>query len=532
MLLRAGAAHEEAYLRALHRRPASRRERQAFFGAAQLEAALLTNVETRAPATQLGLVRKLEREHTVALTAAARSLLAPASHRIYATALARLRQVQVDAAAAQSDLGIDNVSPWPSTGVERLELGALAIVLLAGILVIARQALRAAGLRRQPRHASEIELLMQAVRSDSLTGLANHRAFQDDFAAAIELRNTTGTIFSLLAFDLDELKRVNDVEGHQAGDAFIKTVAGCIREGLDGRGTVYRTGGDEFMAILPGCRGWEALTAAHKIQQLATERTGKRALSIGLTESAKTEAGRVLLHQADLALYEAKRAKLLAVSYHEGLEPRQLDAADAPSEQQKALAAALARAVDVKDSAVRNHSETVAELCVAMGSRLGIGGEHLERLRIAGLLHDVGKIGVPDTLLSKPGPLAPAERLEIELHATVGHSILVSAGLQQEAEWVLHHHERFDGNGYPAGLAADSIPPESRIIAVADAFEAMTGARSYRQALTPESALAELALHAGTQFDRRSVQALNEVFGGGDLTAARAAGGARLTAIA
>src|SRR5581483_7798729 len=115
----------------------------------------------------------------------------------------------------------------------------------------------------------------------------------------------------------------------------------------------------------------------------------------------------------------------------------------------------------------------------------------------AGLLHDVGKIGVSDTVLTKRGALGPDERSEIELHTTVGHSILTSAALHEEAVWVLHHHERFDGTGYPTGLAADAIPLESRIISVADAFEAMTGSRPYRSAMSPEQALAELATNCG-----------------------------------
>jgi putative nucleotidyltransferase with HDIG domain len=311
---------------------------------------------------------------------------------------------------------------------------------------------------------------------------------------------------------------VNDLEGHPAGDTYIKTVAACIREEVGESGTVYRTGGDEFMVILPDCRGWEALTIAHQIQRAATERTGKRALSIGLTESAATESARALLRQADLALYEAKRGKLLAVTYHDGLEPRTVDpAASGPTSQQKAVAAALAQAVDAKDAVMRNHSETVAELSVAIGRRIGLAGERLERLRVAGLLHDVGKLAISDAVLTKPGALAPAERTEIEIHATVGHTILNSAGLAEEALWVLHHHERIDGAGYPARLAGDAIPLESRVIAVADAFEAMTGTRSYRNAISPEEALAELTANSGTQFDPHCVEALNQAFGGGRL---------------
>jgi diguanylate cyclase (GGDEF)-like protein/putative nucleotidyltransferase with HDIG domain len=527
MLLRAGAAHEEALLRKLRRSPESPEVRKTFFAATQAQSALLTSADSHSPKSQVALLHKIERQHTVALGAAARALQSVSQSRLaFSDALRMFRAMQLSAAIAQGDLGVAAVRPWPATRTQVVELGGVGVVLLIGIVVLGRQIARAAGLRPNSGSATEIERLLHAARSDSLTGLANHRAFQDDLSAAIDRRNAQGIPFSLLAFDLDGLKRVNDIEGHPAGDAFIKTVAACIRDALAESGTVYRTGGDEFMALLPTCRGWQALTVAHRIQRLASEATGKRALSIGVTESTRTEGSRVLLHQADLALYEAKRAKLLAVSYHEGLAPRAPDGIPGgPNQQQKALAAALAQAVDARDAGTRNHSETVAELCVAVGARLGFTGERLERLRIAGLLHDVGKIGVSDTVLTKPGALAEKERAEIELHATVGHAILTSAGLPQEAGWVLHHHERLDGTGYPGGVVGDAIPIESRIIAVADAFEAMTGSRAYRQAVTPEDALAELAAHSGTQFDPRCVRVLNDVFGGGALVAADAVAG-------
>ena len=497
--IESGATREVQRLGSLRNHPSSSSARRKLVAAAQTQALLLTAAGADATPGQKRLLRTLERKHTAAVTAASRAR--------YAAAHERFAAVGLDAAAASAALRAAEPRPWPSSGLEQLGLADLALVLLVGILSLLRQAFRAAGLGPgdSGRH-SEIERLIYVARSDSLTGLANHRAFQDDLSAAIERRNKTGVPFALMAFDLDGLKQVNDVDGHQAGDAYIKAAAACIRETIAGAGTVYRTGGDEFMALLPGCRSWEALTVAHRVQRVSYERGGKRTLSIGVTESTSTEGRRALLHQADLALYQAKRGKLLVVTFHEGLEPRRADGTAAgPSEQQKALASALAQAVDSKDTELRNHSETVAELCVAMGRQLAAGGERLERLRIAGLLHDVGRIGVS------------GDRSDIELEASVAHSILTSAGLRQEAEWVLHYHERFDGSGYPTGLAGEAIPLESRIISVADAFEALTGARSHRQAMTPGDALAELAARSGTQFDARCVRALNELFGGGDL---------------
>jgi putative nucleotidyltransferase with HDIG domain len=249
---------------------------------------------------------------------------------------------------------------------------------------------------------------------------------------------------------------------------------------------------------------------ARAIEQQTRATLGRRAVSIGLTESTSTEARHVLIHQADLALYEAKRTKLTAVTYHPSIASRASESAHAPTHHQKALAAALARAVDAKDAGTRGHSETVAALTAAIGARLGIEGDDLERLRLAGLLHDVGKIGVPDALLQKAGALSVAEEEQMHEHASIGHSILNAAEMPIEAEWVLHHHERFDGKGYPTGLRGEEIPLESRIIAVADAFEAITGERPYRQCRTTDEALEELGRHADTQFDADCVDALAE----------------------
>jgi HD-GYP domain-containing protein (c-di-GMP phosphodiesterase class II) len=241
--------------------------------------------------------------------------------------------------------------------------------------------------------------------------------------------------------------------------------------------------------------------------------TGGRAVSIGLTESMGLEGRQVLVHQADLALYEAKRTKLSAVTYHPGLATGQSEGSSSlgPSRDQRALASALARAVDAKDNGTRSHSEMVAELTVAMGQRLGFNGHRLERLRLSGLLHDVGKIGVADSILQKAAALAADERLAMTDHVKIGHAILIAAELPTEAEWILHHHERFDGSGYPAGRSGEEIPLESRIIATADAFEAMTGTRPYRESISTEDAVAELRRKAGSQFDAACVEALAAV---------------------
>jgi diguanylate cyclase (GGDEF)-like protein len=407
-------------------------------------------------------------------------------------------------------------------------LGLLVIGLLALLGFVA--ALRSG---RQPRGGDRDAVLARLeveARTDNLTGLGNHRAFHHDLSLEVQRRSQTGSVFSLMAIDLDGLKQINDSQGHQAGDIYIKRICELARTAIGSNGTIYRTGGDEFSILLPGSRNWNALALANELDKRTRETLGRRAVSIGLTESTGTEARHLLIHQADVALYEAKRTKLTALTYHPGLTTTSEPQGKAPSHHQRTLAAALARAVDAKDAGTRSHSETVAELAVAIGKSLRIDGEGLERLRLAGLLHDVGKIGVSDSILQKPAALRLEEEDEMKEHVAIGHGIMLSAEMPTEAVWVLHHHERVDGTGYPHGLRTDQIPLESRIIAVADAFEAMTGTRPYRESVTVADALAELQAHTDTQFDGRCVSALTEVLDEAPATAAAPAlsGGRRV----
>ena len=511
---------------ALHgARAAAQRERRALaqgdvptaaaLGAARAEGDALAVAAATVPAARKPAVAAVVEAHSRGVAALA-SALAPAAtpaQRAARIAAARALLDRADDLLANVPSPTGSPAPWPRDLLEDAEATALLLTALAGLSLLLRSVFRLVRRGTEGEAQTELDRLHDALRTDSLTGLHNHRAFHDDLTREIQRRNTTGSTFSLLALDLDGLKRVNDVRGHLAGDEYIRRVAATIAHEVSGKGLVYRTGGDEFMALLPNRRAWHALSLAHDIQRATTAAVGRRALSIGVTESTHTESARLLVHRADLALYQAKRHKLLAVTYHPGLEPEQPEAARpaGPTAQQKTLASALARAVDAKDVGTRNHSETVGELSVAIAARLGIEAAHLERIRLAGLLHDVGKIGVPDAVLRKPSSLAADERAELEQHVSVGHAILTAADLHVEAEWVLHHHERYDGEGYPARLSGERIPIEARIIAVADAFEAMTGRRSYRSCLSADQALAEVRSHRGTQFDPRCVDALEEL---------------------
>jgi len=421
------------------------------------------------------------------------------------TALAAVASTATSALAVER---AEALSDRPREGLlVDIEIGAAALAAIEGPLLLF-WVVRRHRRRVERTHQRRVDQLAAQVRTDTLTRLGNRRAFEDDLGNTIASRAETAHPFTLLAVDLDGLKKINDRSGHPAGDMQIRKVADCLREVVGSDGGVYRTGGDEFMVILPGRRAWHGLNLAARIDQATRARTGGRAVSIGLTESIETEGRHMLMNQADIALYEAKRTRLSAVAYHPGLTPAvDGDRDDLPSHEQRALAAALARAVDAKDAGTRSHSETVAQLCVAIGERLQIEPTALERVRLAGLLHDVGKIGVADAILQKPGVLAPDELSAMTEHVEIGHAILLAAELPIEAHWVLHHHERMDGGGYPSGLSGASIPVESRIIAVADAFEAMTGTRPYREAISVDEAVVELQANAGTQFDTRCVDA-------------------------
>jgi putative nucleotidyltransferase with HDIG domain len=191
-------------------------------------------------------------------------------------------------------------------------------------------------------------------------------------------------------------------------------------------------------------------------------------------------------------------------------------------EHVNSLSRALALAVDAKDSYTRSHCQTVSQLCALLASELRFAPKRIEQMRLAGLLHDVGKIGIPDAILNKPAALSEAEYDQMKGHSVLGEQIVAAGDLPEEARWVRHHHERYDGDGYPDGLAAAGIPLESRIILAADAFEAMTSDRPYRRAPGRTFALAELRRHAGTQFDPVVVHALSHALdsspGGFDVT--------------
>jgi diguanylate cyclase (GGDEF)-like protein len=386
---------------------------------------------------------------------------------------------------------------------------AIAVAFAVGLALLGGFALILLRLRRRVSvaHRTELERLASAALVDSLTGLRNHRAFHEDLSRELRRQERGEGALALIMLDLDGLKAVNDMGGHQAGDERLKALANALSTGGPGSAYAYRVGGDEFAVILPGARAWDAVEAAHRVQvTLAAEKIG---VTAGIAEAIGPAGIDTVIHEADVALIAGKRHHQDVTIYSPELAPT-VAASDGArdAEHVHSLSSALARAVDAKDAYTRSHCQTVSQLCALIAIELGFEPEHITAMRLAGLLHDVGKIGIPDAILNKPAALTEAEYEQMKRHAILGEEIVAAADRPTEAHWIRHHHERYDGDGYPDGLAGEAIPLQSRIILVADAYEAMTSDRPYRQAPGRDFAIAELRRHAASQFDPAIVAAL------------------------
>jgi diguanylate cyclase (GGDEF)-like protein/putative nucleotidyltransferase with HDIG domain len=355
--------------------------------------------------------------------------------------------------------------------------------------------------------------------TDPLTGLGNHRHFHERLQRELAQADEHEGTVSLCFLDIDDFKRINDQFGHPAGDRVLSQVASRLRQG----GESFRLGGDEFAVLLPGMDEQLALSTARSIvQRIADTELGKAgAITVSAGVATFPQHGRErdsLIRLADGALYWAKehgknQVRLARADVAELSEFRRV-ASGVDRVARFRAAASLARAVDSRDAYTGSHSGRVAALAAEIASQLGLPAEEVELTRLAGSLHDLGKLAIPEEILRKPAALSDAERLVLERHPQIGYRMLESLGVEPIAYWVLHHHERWDGTGYPEGLAGDRIPLGARIIFVSDAFDAMTSDRLYRPAISYEEALAEVERCAGSQFDPDVVNAFLAVVGG------------------
>lgn len=357
-------------------------------------------------------------------------------------------------------------------------------------------------------NARLIETMAHQARFDNLTGLLGHRAFHE--ALEIQLAHSNKP-FTLASIDIDDFKLINDLHGHPVGDEALRRVAETLRRNLADHDSVFRVGGEEFAVLLAGMRIADAEVIAESLRAAVARMPFVLPLrvSIGLASCPADATERdTLLELADDALYAAKRTgKDRVVSSR--------DERDAPPTVRRSHRSSLLDMLRVKDGATVAHSAQVSALAVDLGRDLGLDADGLADLRIAGQLHDVGKLAVPDAVLNKPGPLDETEMRLVRMHPVLGAELVRAWGHTVAAEYVLQHHEHIDGQGYPYGLAGERIALQARILHVVDAFTAMTSDRPYRRALSFEDATAELRARSGSQFDEAVVASLERVCAGG-----------------
>lgn len=350
---------------------------------------------------------------------------------------------------------------------------------------------------------------------DPLTGARNHRTFQEELPVLVDGAVATGQPLTLAVLDIDDFSRLNDTISHAEGDRFLRDAAWTIRHALDGFGVLYRSGGDEFTIALPDVDRDAAFRLLRNVADAVADiRAGEEVaprLSIGsATFPADATDAHALLHLATGTLYWGRLQGKGSITAYDPqvVEVLSHEERVALLEQQARLRSvlALARALDARDAYTARHSENVASYAVAIATQIGWKGDRLDLLRVAGQLHDVGKIGVRDSTLRKSERLTDREWNEMREHPVLGARMIADVAPEVIVPWVLSHHERPDGRGYPQALEGDAIPDGARILAVADTFDAMTSSRSYRRALSPVRALEELVGGAGTQFDTEAVK--------------------------
>ena len=373
------------------------------------------------------------------------------------------------------------------------------------------------------------ERLLALIDTDLLTGLANHRRFQERLEQEAARSAQSGESLSLLLLDLDHFQLFNQKHGHAAGDDAVRSVAAMLPALLPELAVASRYGGEEFAILLPQRTLASTEEIAEQIRA-ATEALGlELTLSVGCAEFGTNSAeGAGLVLAAELAVSRAKQLGRNRICRFDSLPGADLNAAPYQlhrflKDESLSTIQALAAAVDAKDSYTQGHSQRVARYAVALAQRIGLPEAEVDLVHITGTLHDVGKIGVPDAILKKPDRLEPEERRIMETHPALGEVIIRKAPkLADTLPGVRHHHERWDGGGYPDGIAGEKIPRIARILAVADTFDAMTSDRPYRKGMSWEIALGEIARGAGTQFEPPLAEAFVSLMQD-DLSAAKAA---------
>ncbi|MTV51008.1 diguanylate cyclase [Heliobacillus mobilis] len=336
------------------------------------------------------------------------------------------------------------------------------------------------------------EALVYAGQYDSLTGLYNRSYFENELK---QLAKRNIQSLTILCCDVDGLKLVNDTLGHSVGDIMLIETGRVLKETFGNLGLVARTGGDEFTIILTDIDESRVTDLSHELKKSLENRQSTVSglqikLSIGWkfikSNEISEEVINIAIKEADDAMYRQKLSS--------------------SQSNRNALVQAMMKMLEVRDYLTEGHSNRLQEYATHLGLARDLDENKITDLWLLGKFHDIGKVGIPDSILLKPGPLTPEERKEMNRHAEIGHRIAQSIPeLLPIADLILKHHEWWNGNGYPLGLKGEEIPIEDRILAIVDAYDAMTSDRPYRKAMTKDAAILELTLNSGVQFDPKLV---------------------------
>ena len=356
----------------------------------------------------------------------------------------------------------------------------------------------------------------QRARIDELTSLFNRRHFDQCLRQEIDRHSRYSGTLSLIILDLDFFKAYNDKHGHLAGDKVLAQIGRLVSKSIRNTDLAFRYGGDEFAVLLPQSTVDDALLVAERVRaKIASKMTlGEVRITASLGLACWPSDGVTpdeILTAADRALYYAKQTGGDRTCIASRMLPSLTEATATGAVTEKealSIIYALAATIEARDPYTYGHSRKVSSYAVALAEALGLPSEKVTVISTAALLHDIGKIGIPDEVLNKAGKLEMEAIKLIQSHpklsaTIVGHVLSLVSCLPA----ILHHHERWDGTGYPSGLKGEAIPIEARILAIADAFDAMTSQRPYRGPLSYKKVLEELKRGAGTQFDPKLIEA-------------------------
>jgi diguanylate cyclase (GGDEF)-like protein len=464
--------------------------------------------------------------------------------------------VMPSAAASWVDDGLRSIAAAIAAGAVGVSLTALLVASYAQVRL--RQIIKAAerlaqgefgvSLRAPEHHGGPEGRLARALNTistsmasttdaatvDKLTGVSNRQTLLESLFNEVDRANRYGRPLSVAFVDIDHFKAVNDTYGHSTGDIVLRGVAQTLKTNLRATDMVGRYGGEEFMLLLTETDVEEGAVLAEKLRTLVARQTfqvdGNPALSVtisigiagGMGQSLQTDN---LARDADAAMYSAKslgrnQTYIFAEPSEDARIPRapisaagRARAVEIGRVARDAATASLASVISPRAHYAGQPSALIASIVVAMAASLDLPDAEVDRIRVAALLHDVGKVAVPQEILDKPAALTSTEWRSVVQHPRIGQVILEqAAALKDAVPIILHHHERYSGHGYPFGLRGNDIPLGARIVAIADAYDAMTHDRPYKRAMSHDMAIKELRRHSGTQFDPQLVTLFCDLF--------------------